>query len=330
MRASNSRILKQNLARTDLKPLVSVGMPVYNGEKYIRRALNSLLAQDYEKFELIISDNASTDDSWKICREYAAKDSRIKLQAQHQNQGVVANFGAVLASALGPYFMWAAVDDRWMPGFVTALVKKLNEDPNAGVAMSAVERRYEDGGLKDVVRYTGGAEPSRMSNFRLAKALTAGSMHHLYIYGLFRTDFLRRAFRDYPQVKGPDRLFMTQIALATKFLYVDEILHVRQVSNAPLHVKFADDQIGKAQLDITAALKKVLTAGPYLLKSRVIPWHRKLWGPLTVVIGLVVKYKFSNFILSAAYVLSGRLLGPLSRKMVANHIRRLIKLHDLD
>ncbi|MBA2525970.1 MAG: glycosyltransferase family 2 protein [Pyrinomonadaceae bacterium] len=318
------------MSTTDIKPLVSVGLPVYNGEKYVRRALSSLLAQDYENFELIVSDNASTDGSREICQEYAAKDSRIKLHAHQQNQGVVANFGAVLARARGPYFMWAAVDDRWMPGFVTALVKKLNEDPKAGVAMSAVERRYEDGGIKDVVRYTGDAEPSRMSNYRLAAALTAGSMHHLYIYGLFRTDFLRRAFCNYPQVKGPDRLFMTQIALATKFRYVDEILHVRQVSDAPLHVKFAGDEVGKAQLDITAALKKVLAAGPYLLKSRVIPWYRKLWGLLIVVIGLVVKYKFSNFILSAAYVLSGRLLGPLSRKMVADHIRRLIKLHDLD
>ncbi|OHB34086.1 MAG: hypothetical protein A2Y09_05285 [Planctomycetes bacterium GWA2_39_15] len=88
-------------------------MPVYNGEKYIREAVDSLLAQTFTDLELIISDNASTDGTEAICREYAARDTRIRYIRQRENRGVVANFQFVLAKAIGEYFMWAAADDVW-------------------------------------------------------------------------------------------------------------------------------------------------------------------------------------------------------------------------
>jgi glycosyltransferase involved in cell wall biosynthesis len=95
------------------KPLVSIGMPVYNGEKFIREALDSLLAQTFTDFELIISDNASTDNTEAICLEYAAKDARIRYVRQPENRGVLFNFQFVLDEARGEYFMWSAHDDAW-------------------------------------------------------------------------------------------------------------------------------------------------------------------------------------------------------------------------
>src|ERR1035437_6848500 len=92
-------------------PKVSIGMRVYNGGKYIRRALASLLAQTFTDFELIISDNASTDGTEAICREYAAGDPRIRYVRQGENLGAMANFRFVLNEAGGEYFMWAAHDD---------------------------------------------------------------------------------------------------------------------------------------------------------------------------------------------------------------------------
>ena len=94
-------------------PTVSIGMPVYNGEKYIREALDSLLAQIFTNFELIISDNASTDNTEAICREYAARDPRIRHVRQSESRGATANFQPVLDKARGAYFMWAAADNRW-------------------------------------------------------------------------------------------------------------------------------------------------------------------------------------------------------------------------
>jgi len=102
-------------------PRVSIGMPVYNGEKYIREALDSLLAQTFTDYELIISDNASTDGTEAICREYVARDSRIRYVRQNQNRGALANYQFVLDEAVGEYFMWAAADDVWDVNFIERL-----------------------------------------------------------------------------------------------------------------------------------------------------------------------------------------------------------------
>ena len=101
---------------------VSIGMPVYNGEAFIREALDSLLAQTFTDFELIISDNASTDGTEAICREYAAKDTRIRYVRQAENRGATANFRFVLDEAVGEYFMWAAADDVWSDNWIEVLL----------------------------------------------------------------------------------------------------------------------------------------------------------------------------------------------------------------
>jgi len=112
-------------------PLVSIGLPVYNGEKLLRRALDSLLAQEYANFELIISDNASTDGTEGICREYAARDNRIRYIRQTKNMGGQENFNFVLHEANGEYFMWAAFDDQWATSFIHSLLESLMNNPGA-------------------------------------------------------------------------------------------------------------------------------------------------------------------------------------------------------
>lgn len=109
--------------QTNNIPTVSIGMPVYNGERYIKEALNSLLAQSFKDFELIISDNASTDNTEIICREYNDRDPRIRYVRQSENKGAVANFQFVFDEAKGKYFMWAAHDDVWDVGWIETLLK---------------------------------------------------------------------------------------------------------------------------------------------------------------------------------------------------------------
>lgn len=106
-------------------PKVSIGMPVYNGDAFIREALDSLLAQTFTDFELIISDNASTDDTQLICQEYAANDCRIRYVRQSRNIGAAANFQFVLKQAVGKLFMWAAADDSWDPRFISLNIDNL-------------------------------------------------------------------------------------------------------------------------------------------------------------------------------------------------------------
>ena len=109
-------------SKTTKVPQVSIGMPVYNGAKFIHEALDSLLAQTFADFELIISDNASTDETEAICREYAAKDERIRYVRQTENRGALANFRFVLDEAVGEYFMFAAADDFWSPNWLEELL----------------------------------------------------------------------------------------------------------------------------------------------------------------------------------------------------------------
>jgi glycosyltransferase involved in cell wall biosynthesis len=103
-------------------PKVSIGMPVFNGQPYITNAINSLLAQTYKNFELIISDNASTDSTEEICRAYAENDTRISYTRKKNNVGAFSNFQTVLASSTGEYFMWAAADDVWDPTWLEVLI----------------------------------------------------------------------------------------------------------------------------------------------------------------------------------------------------------------
>lgn len=101
-------------------PAVSIGMPVYNGAKYMREALDALLAQTFTDFELIISDNASSDDTQVICEDYVRRDSRIRYVRQMTNRGALGNFQYVLEQATAPYFMWAAADDLWDENWLEA------------------------------------------------------------------------------------------------------------------------------------------------------------------------------------------------------------------
>ena len=115
------------------RPIVSIGMPVYNGEKFIDDALDSLLEQTFTNFELILSDNASTDATESICRNYAKRDSRIKYFRQEKNIGALRNFQFVLDEAVGEYFMWAACDDKWHGSWIASLHKKIIKTENSAV-----------------------------------------------------------------------------------------------------------------------------------------------------------------------------------------------------
>jgi len=107
---------------------ISIGLPVYNGERFLKQKLDSIIKQTYKEFELIISDNASNDNTERICREYLNKDNRIKYFRQEKNIGVTRNFEFVLERSNGDYFMWTGVDDLLLPEFVEKNIQSLNKD----------------------------------------------------------------------------------------------------------------------------------------------------------------------------------------------------------
>jgi glycosyltransferase involved in cell wall biosynthesis len=130
---------------TSYSPKVSIGLPVYNGENYLASAIESILAQTFGDFELIICDNASTDQTREICRGYVKRDHRIRYFRHKRNIGATSNFNSCLALSTGEYFKWMAHDDMLHPDFLARCVDALDADPNAVLCQSLVEYIDENG-----------------------------------------------------------------------------------------------------------------------------------------------------------------------------------------
>ena len=133
-------MLNQSVREDDDQPpgalplRVSIGLPVFNAEAFLSQAIESLLGQTYVDFELIISDNASTDSTESICRKYMLQDSRISYFRNPKNVGPIANFQQVFRASRGEFFMWAAHDDLWEPEFIEELVELLEKSPDTALA----------------------------------------------------------------------------------------------------------------------------------------------------------------------------------------------------
>jgi glycosyltransferase involved in cell wall biosynthesis len=134
-------------------PRVSIGMPVYNGERYLEQAVDSLLAQTFTDFELIISDNASTDGTPAICERYAANDSRVRYYRNDHNRGASWNYNRVYALSRAPYFKQAAHDDLCAPTFLERCVDVLDRDPSVVMAYPRTILIDDDG--NELERFAG-------------------------------------------------------------------------------------------------------------------------------------------------------------------------------
>ncbi len=128
-------------------PLLTIGMPVYNAERYLVETLESLLNQTFTDFELIISDNASTDRTEEICRKYAARDNRIRYSRNAKNMGAGWNFNHVYTLATGKYYKQAAHDDVCERTFFETCIRALEQDPSLTVAYTKARIVDKDGAL---------------------------------------------------------------------------------------------------------------------------------------------------------------------------------------
>lgn len=197
-------------------------MPTHNGERYIREALDSLLAQDYPHFELLISDNASTDATPGIIREYADRDPRVRVVRHPANIGAAANFNFVFHETNGPYFMWAADDDRWEPSYVSKCVAMLNGHDAAVMATSRI-RFIDEAGLPIEVDFPfDNPDLSALSTAsRVRMLLRRGGWYQ--IYGLARRDALARTSL-LQNIYGADVVLTMELALFGPITRVPEVL----------------------------------------------------------------------------------------------------------
>ncbi len=202
-------------------PKVTIGLPVYNGENFIEEAIESILAQTFEDYELIISDNASTDKTAAICQRYTDQDPRVRYYRSAINRGPAWNYNRVFELARGEYFKWAAHDDVLTPYFIEKALARLEHNPAAVLSFSQVEvidETSERIDSYDVQLATDSASPVR--RFQEMMSLK----HRCYdIFGLMRTDMLAQT----PLIgayAGSDRVLLSQLSLQGPFEVIPEPL----------------------------------------------------------------------------------------------------------
>ncbi len=210
---------------TPAGPLVSIGVPVYNGERYLADALDSLLAQTFEDFEIIICDNASSDRTEEIGRGYAAQDVRVRYVRNPRNLGAPGNYRRTFELSRGRYFRWAAADDLSAPQFLARCVEVLDREP--GAVLVYPKTRFIDENDRVTAEYDDrlhiqGARASERFAQVVERLRRCNAM-----YGVMRAGVLKRtgSLRDFV---GADLVWLAELSLYGTFWEIPEFLFSRR------------------------------------------------------------------------------------------------------
>ena len=240
--------------------LVSIGLPVYNSEQHIRQALDSLLVQDYQHFELIISDNASTDGTREICLEYAERDERIRYHRNERNMGIAWNQNRVFELASGEYFKWAGSYDYVAPTSISACKRILDADPAVVLAYPLARVINEKGEtVREIVPEI--IDTRNLPTFGRVLAVVAKVEYcALLLYGLFRVSALRRCRPLMTTLIANDMVLMLEISILGSIALVPEVLLYRRDF---VPVLSEDERIATTLLRVNPEVRKRKSVRPF-------------------------------------------------------------------
>ena len=208
-------------------PLVSIGLPVFNGESYVEDAIRTIIAQTFEDFELIIADNASTDGTREICAKWSEADERVRWARTEAHTGAARNFNRAFGLARGTYFKWAAHDDLIEPTYLERCVETLQSDREIVLAHSEMNEIDERGEITRELLYgiQDGDHDDPARRFRGAIALDHGCFD---VFGVIRRGALAETRLIAPYL-GSDRVLLAELALKGRFKRVPEkLFHSRE------------------------------------------------------------------------------------------------------
>jgi glycosyltransferase involved in cell wall biosynthesis len=228
------------------RPLVSIGLPVFNGENFLREALDSLLAQTLGDFELIICDNASTDATRAISEEYAARDGRVRYLRQRENLGAARNHNVAFHESRGVLFKWAAHDDVCAPRFLEACVAALRRDRGAVLAATRSVPLGPDGPIHVLYEF-----PMRLGSARAHERfrdLICVEHPCTLAFGVIRRAALERTPLMGSYV-GSDRNLVAELGLLGRLVEVDEPLFFNRQHALRSMVAFADPRRRRVWFD---------------------------------------------------------------------------------
>jgi glycosyltransferase involved in cell wall biosynthesis len=205
-------------------PRVSIGLAVYNGERFLRAAIESIITQTYNDFELIISDNASTDGTARICQEYAARDHRIRYSRNSVNIGGANNENLTFTLARGEFFRWAAHDDICAPTLIERCVEVLDAQPDVVLCYTAMVS-IDENGVENGARF--GREGTARRAYQRFGQLSYRWHPCDATYGLLRSDVLRRT-RPQQNYTASDRVLLCELAFHGPFVQLPEPLFYKR------------------------------------------------------------------------------------------------------
>ena len=223
---------------TQHSPRLSIGLPVYNGERYLAEAFDCFLAQTFQDFEIVVCDNASTDHTAEICRSYAERDPRIRYYRNEKNLGAIPNFNKVFELSQSPLFKWAAHDDLYHPRYIETCIRILDEDPDVILAHSRTAFVDDRGESFPVDPATGNYVDPRTGVAQTADSpiiadspvailrfwqVLSRARWGTHMFGIMRREMLQKT-RLVPIFAGGDRAMLAELALLGRFRCANEVL----------------------------------------------------------------------------------------------------------
>jgi glycosyltransferase involved in cell wall biosynthesis len=208
--------------------MVSIGLPVYNGEDYLALAIESILAQDYSNFELIISDNGSQDRTPTICERYRQKDNRIRYTRAESNRGAAWNYNHVFELSSAPFFKWQAHDDICLPGFLSQCLAEFERAPPSTVLVYPRAEIVDASGSRDGRFLPESLEALHPAPHRRLAVVLRNLNMACPVFGLMRSSALSRTRLIAPFVAA-DYVLLAELALLGQIREVPHVLFQRRV-----------------------------------------------------------------------------------------------------
>jgi len=209
------------------QPTVCVGLPVYNGGNLLSQAIESILSQDFENIQLIISDNCSSDNTEEICLRYQKMDERIKYHRLEENLGALKNFLNVFGLSSAPYFMWTSHDDLRERSFISKCLEKIESDPSIALVYPRSKVLDNNSRFMGIANdHVNTDQDNPIERFR--HLIWEIGMCNMF-YGLYRSHIIKKV-RAWNESLFGDNLILAEISLLGKIVQIDDPLFIRRLT----------------------------------------------------------------------------------------------------
>lgn len=299
-------------------PLVSFALPVRNGERFLPRALESILAQDLADLEIVVCDNQSTDGTVEIGEEFARRDRRVRFIRNSENVGQIANFNRVLELARGTYFRWIGADDYLDPTYASQCVAALEADRDA-IAATTYQAHIRDDGTIDYAEYQGQRLDSYQPHRRFGRMMWFFTADYRFIDPIY-TMFRRQVLADSSRLRAvphTDMVLSAELALLGRFIHVPKKLAYRrrEPSDYDEHERLAREYHPQRPQDLAwSTLKMCQVFSSLVGEQRLTLWQKTR-----------CRLAIARFVTTINLLSARRVTHAVARRVIPSGVRTWLK-----